>query len=101
MKLTKEDIKHIADLSRLELKDDEVETYRRHLVSILEYADKLSEVNTDGVAEMAVGSSSINVWRTDEVVISDISEREAAIKSFPRYKGALLEVPAVFDGRTE
>ncbi|MFH1253468.1 MAG: Asp-tRNA(Asn)/Glu-tRNA(Gln) amidotransferase subunit GatC [Candidatus Uhrbacteria bacterium] len=101
MQLTKDDIKHIADLSRLEIKDDEIENYRRHLVSILGYVEKLSEVNTDGVAEMAVGSSAINVWRTDEVLISDLSEREAALKAFPRHQGSLLEVPAVFESRTE
>jgi len=101
MELNIDDIKHIATLSRLELQDDELEKYRGHLVSILEYVDKLAEVDTSNVAEMATGTISNNVWRTDEAQVSDPSERDAAINSFPRKQGALLEVPAVFEGRTE
>lgn len=101
MKLFKEDIKHIAELSRLELKDDEVEIYGRQLVSILGYVEKLSEVNTEGVAELSVGSSAINVWRDDEVARCENNERESVIASFPRKRGSLLEVPAVFENRTE
>jgi aspartyl-tRNA(Asn)/glutamyl-tRNA(Gln) amidotransferase subunit C len=101
MQLTNQDIKHIAELSRLELKDNEVEIYRGQLVSILGYVEKLSEVNTEGVAELSVGSSAINVWRDDEIVACEISERESAIHSFPRKQGSLLEVPAVFENRTE
>lgn len=101
MQLAKQDIKHLADLSRLELKDEEIETYRQNLVSVLGYVKKLNEVNTEGVTEMAVGSSAVNVWRTDGVLECSVSERESVIKSFPRRQGTLLEVPAVFDERTE
>ncbi|HBR80308.1 MAG: Aspartyl/glutamyl-tRNA(Asn/Gln) amidotransferase subunit C [Candidatus Uhrbacteria bacterium GW2011_GWE2_45_35] len=101
MQLSNDDIKHIATLSRLELAEDEVEKYRGHLVSILNYIDKLAEVDTEGVPEMAVVSGSLNVWRTDEAQICDSSERDSIIDSFPRKEGILMEVPAVFEGRTE
>ena len=101
MDLSAEDIKHIAKLSRLELQDDEVEKYRSHLTSILGYVDKLAEVDTTGVPEMVVVTASNNVWRADEAQVSDPGEREAVVNSFPRKQGALLEVPAVFEGRTE
>lgn len=101
MNLTTEDIKHIAALSRLELQDEEVEKYRGHLVSILGYVDKLTEVDTSGVAEMASGAISNNVWRVDEADAADPSERDAVINSFPRKQDRLLEVPAVFEERVE
>lgn len=101
MNLTTEDTKHIAKLSRLELQDEEVEKYRGHLISILGYVDKLNKVDTSGVPEMVTGSVSNNVWRVDESQISDPGERDTVINSFPRKQGALLEVPAVFEGRTE
>jgi len=101
MNLSKEDVKHIANLSRLEIKDDELEIYREHLTSILGYIEKLAEVDTTGVPELAVGSSETNVWRTDESKLCDSVERDLVIKSFPRRQGSLLEVPAVFEGRTE
>lgn len=101
MELTKEDIKHIARLSRLELQDNEAEKYRGDLISILGYVDKLAEVDTANVSEMTAGIISHNIWRTDEARVSDPGEREALINSFPRKNGTLLEVPAVFEGRTE
>ena len=101
MQLTTNDIKHIAQLSRLEIKDEEIEKYRGHLVSILGYIDKLAEVDTSNVAEMVTGTISNNVWRIDEVCATDLSERDSVINSFPRKQGSLLEVPAVFEGRTE
>jgi len=101
MDLSQEDIKHIAKLSRLELQDEEVEKYRGHLTSILGYVDKLNKVDTSGVPEMVTGSVSNNVWRVDEPQVSDLGERDTVINSFPRKQGALLEVPAVFESRTE
>jgi len=99
MDLNLNDTKHIAALSRLELADDEVEKYHGHLVSILNYIDKLAEVKTEGVPEMAMVSGSLNVWRRDEAVVADVDEREAIVSEFPRKQGSLMEVPAVFDGR--
>jgi aspartyl-tRNA(Asn)/glutamyl-tRNA(Gln) amidotransferase subunit C len=101
MNLSKEDIKHIADLSRLKIEDEKLEMYRGHLVSILGYVEKLTEVDTNGVAEFVSVFSSVNVWRRDEAKPCDLSERDSVIKSFPRRQGALLEVPAVFEGRVE
>lgn len=101
MNLTTQDIKHIAKLSRLELQDNEAEKYRGNLVSILGYVEKMGEVNTDGVPEMTTGAVSNNVWRSDESRVSDLNERDAVVNSFPRRQGTLLEVPAVFEGRTE
>jgi aspartyl-tRNA(Asn)/glutamyl-tRNA(Gln) amidotransferase subunit C len=99
MNLNLNDIKHIAALSRLELADDEVEKYHSHLVSILNYFDKLAEVNTEGVPEMAMVSGSLNVWRHDEAVVADVDERDAIMTEFPRKQGSLMEVPAVFEER--
>jgi len=101
MNLSTEDIKHIAELSRLELQDEEVEKYRGHMISILNYIDKLAEVDTTNVPEMTATTITNNVWRIDEAKTCDLSERDSAINSFPRKQGSLLEVSAVFESRTE
>ncbi|MFA6132293.1 MAG: Asp-tRNA(Asn)/Glu-tRNA(Gln) amidotransferase subunit GatC [Patescibacteria group bacterium] len=101
MEFSTDDIKHIAKLSRLEIANDEVEAYRGYFESIIGYVDKLAEVDTTNVPEMATGAISNNVWRVDEAQAVDPDERDAAINSFPRKSGALLEVPAVFESRTE
>lgn len=101
MKLSVGDIKHTADLSRLEITEIEAEDYCGYFQSILGYVDKLAEVDTTDVPEMATGAISNNVWRADEPLAAELSERDAAINSFPRKSGAFLEVPAVFEGRVE
>jgi aspartyl-tRNA(Asn)/glutamyl-tRNA(Gln) amidotransferase subunit C len=53
MKITREDVVRVADLAHLELSEAEVESYSRHLDSILTYVEKLNELNTDGIEPMA------------------------------------------------
>jgi aspartyl-tRNA(Asn)/glutamyl-tRNA(Gln) amidotransferase subunit C len=53
MKITREDVVRVADLAYLELNEIELETYRSQVDDILEYIDKLNELNTDNVQPMA------------------------------------------------
>jgi aspartyl-tRNA(Asn)/glutamyl-tRNA(Gln) amidotransferase subunit C len=53
MKITREDVQRVADLAYLDLAENEVEAYQRHLDSILTYVEKLNELNTEGVQPMA------------------------------------------------
>jgi len=53
MKITREDVQRVAELAYLDLSESEVETYRRHLDSILTYAEKLNALDTSGVQPMA------------------------------------------------
>lgn len=101
MKLSKEEVLHIADLSRLALTEDEVEEYRDQLGSILGYVDKLQELDTSGVAEFSHGSDLTNVFRSDVPNSCAPAEHDAVVNAFPRKQGTLLEVQAVFDDRTE
>lgn len=53
MKITREDVIRVADLAYLELSESELETYRAQIDEILEYIDKLNELDTTNVAPMA------------------------------------------------
>jgi aspartyl-tRNA(Asn)/glutamyl-tRNA(Gln) amidotransferase subunit C len=53
MKITREDVLRVADLAYLDLSDSELETYRKQIDEILEYAGKLNELDTTNVAAMA------------------------------------------------
>ncbi len=55
MKITRDDVLRVAELAHLELSDAEVELYRGQLDSILEYAEKLNQLNTSAVEPMAGG----------------------------------------------
>jgi aspartyl-tRNA(Asn)/glutamyl-tRNA(Gln) amidotransferase subunit C len=53
MKITREEVLHVAELAHLELTEDEIEAFGRHLDSILTYSSKLNELDTEGIEPMA------------------------------------------------
>ena len=53
MKVTREEVLRVAELAHLELTEAEVESFGRHLDSILTYSEKLNELDTSGVEPMA------------------------------------------------
>ena len=53
MKITNEEVRHVADLANLQLSDDECARMVRDLNSILDYADLLNQLDTSGVEPMA------------------------------------------------
>jgi aspartyl-tRNA(Asn)/glutamyl-tRNA(Gln) amidotransferase subunit C len=53
MKITREDVLRVAELAYLDLSEAEIETYRKQLDDILEYAGKLNELDASSVEPMA------------------------------------------------
>jgi aspartyl-tRNA(Asn)/glutamyl-tRNA(Gln) amidotransferase subunit C len=53
VKISREDVLRVAELAYLDLSEAEIETYRKQLDDILEYAGKLSELDTHSVEPMA------------------------------------------------
>jgi len=53
MKITRDEVLHVAQLAHLELSDEEIESFGRHLDSILTYSGKLNELDTDNVEPMS------------------------------------------------
>lgn len=82
MALTKDDVRHVAKLARLQLTDEEIDTYTGQLASIFEHLDKLSEVDTEGVEETSQVNGLTNVMRADEVKPS--LDREDVLKTSER-----------------
>jgi aspartyl-tRNA(Asn)/glutamyl-tRNA(Gln) amidotransferase subunit C len=95
------DIKHIAKLARLYITEEEAEMYKNQLGSILEYIDKLQELNTDDVPELQHAIEVTNVFRQDVVEGCEPDVRTRALENFSNRKEDLLQVQAVFDERTE
>lgn len=77
--LSNEQIKHIANLARLELTNEEEKKYGEQLSAVLDYVDILSTVNTDKVLITAQTGNLLNAWREDEVISWDESEIAAAL----------------------
>lgn len=97
MSLTTQDVQHIAKLSRLHLSEEEVETYRTQLDSILTYIEKLQAVDTTGIAELQHALPISNVFREDVVSVCKPETHTLLIENFSHKEGDLLEVQAVFN----
>lgn len=67
MALTREEVLHVAQLARLSLNPEEIETFTRQLNDILAYVAKLQEVDTQGVPPLAHVIPLANAFREDEV----------------------------------
>lgn len=76
--LTKKEVEHIAFLAKLGLTEEEKEKFRKELSAILEYVNKLDEVDVSGVEPMAGGTDLTNITRNDEPLF-EIKE-EGALK---------------------
>ncbi|OGZ23935.1 MAG: asparaginyl/glutamyl-tRNA amidotransferase subunit C [Candidatus Nealsonbacteria bacterium RIFCSPLOWO2_01_FULL_41_9] len=65
--LAKEEIKHIAKLARLGLTEKEIERFQKELSKILDYVEKLKEVDVSSVEPTSHSVLLKNVTRKDEV----------------------------------
>ena len=96
MSITREEVQHIALLSRLELTEEEVDRYADQLTAILDYAAKLNELDTQGVEPLFHAVPVENVFRED--VPGKPLEVENALRNTARRKEVFFEVPKVADG---
>jgi aspartyl-tRNA(Asn)/glutamyl-tRNA(Gln) amidotransferase subunit C len=70
LKLSREEVKHIAQLARLGLSEDEVEKLREQLSNILENFEILKKADTTDVPPTSHPIALVNVFRDDEVAPS-------------------------------
>lgn len=95
MKITCEEVVHVARLAMLEISGEEVALYTEQLNAILEYADKLKSLETEGVEPTAHVLPLRNVFREDE--IRPGLPREEALANAPAEEEGLFRVPRVME----
>jgi aspartyl-tRNA(Asn)/glutamyl-tRNA(Gln) amidotransferase subunit C len=95
MSLTRDEIKKVADLARLELDESELATMTDQLNRIVDYVAQLRQVDTEGVEPLAHALDVSNVFRPDEPAPS-LSVDEA-LANAPKRSGDFYSVPAVLE----
>jgi len=93
--ISDETIEYVGILAKLELSDEEKEAAKRDMGRMLDYIDKLGELDTAGVEPMSHIFPVENVFREDVVTGTDC--REAILKNAPRQKDGMFVVPKTFD----
>lgn len=92
--ISRDDVLHLAQLSSLQLADNEVDELQQDIARILQYVEQLDELNTDGVEPTYQVTGLENVWRQDEVVIGDVTG-EQLIALAPESLQNQVKVPKV------
>lgn len=97
MKLNQIQIKHIANLAKLELTEEELERYTGQLSNVLNYIDQLKEVDTTGVEPTAQVTGLENIFREDVVKEWDADEVKMALEQMPEMEDRQVKVKRVLD----
>lgn len=74
--ITSDDVRHLAQLSSLQLSDEEINNLQADLGNILNYIDQLSSLDTSNVQPTYQVTGLENVWRDDTVVASDVTRAD-------------------------
>jgi aspartyl-tRNA(Asn)/glutamyl-tRNA(Gln) amidotransferase subunit C len=96
MKLSLTQVEHVAELAQLALSDQEMELFRVQLSSILEYAGRLQQLDTDDIPPTATVLPLENVLRTDEVRPS--LPLDGVLANAPAVEDGCFRVPLVLEG---
>lgn len=94
-RITKEQVEHVAHLARLSFNEQEIEMYTEQLAKIIDFAEQLNELDTEGVEPTTHVLDMSNVLRED--VVRESLSREDALKNAPDQQNGQVKVPAVLD----
>ena len=94
-KIDESQVRTVAKLARLDLTEVEVAEFSTELSAILEYIEKLNELDTDSVEPLAHCLPIHNVFRDDSVKSS--LEVEDVLKNAPEREGEFFKVPKILD----
>jgi len=94
-KIDEEQVRKVAKLSRLDLTNSEVAEFSGQLSSILEYVEKMNELDTEGVAPLAHCLPVSNCFRED--VVKESLGTEKTLANAPQRDGEFFKVPKILD----
>ena len=94
-KISKEEVKKVANLARLELNENEINNHAEQLEKILDYIVQLDKIDTDDVPCTTRAIEVINVFRKDENKNSDLNEE--LLELGPSREDQYFKVPRIIN----
>ena len=95
--ISKDEIKKLAELARINLSEKEETALASDLRKILDYIEKLKEVDISNVPEMTHAIEQKNVFRKDETVWDEQKNKDLLTGQFPDEERGYLKVKGVFE----
>ncbi len=93
--ITEKDVEYVAKLSRLKLKEDEMQKFTQQLNSILEYIDKLNQLDTSNIETTLQVVPLQNVRRKD--IVKPSFPIEEVLKNAPDKERGYFKVPPIIE----
>lgn len=94
-KIGEAQVRHVAKLARLDLTDEEVARFSTQLSAVLDYMEKLNELDTDSVEPLAHCLPIHNIFRED--VVTESLGTELALENAPQHFENFFKVPKILD----
>ena len=95
MKVSKEEILHIANLAQLTLEENEIEEYMLHLQDILNFANIVNNAPVEGL-DITIGANEAkNVFRKDE--IKQFEDVDSLLQNAPTQDQHMFKLPKVLN----
>ena len=94
-KITREEVKKVAQLARLELNENEINNHAVQLEKILEYIKQLEKINTNDVPCTTRAIEVFNVFRKDEN--KDFVNYDALLELAPSREDKFFKVPKIIN----
>ncbi|HEP5492479.1 TPA: Asp-tRNA(Asn)/Glu-tRNA(Gln) amidotransferase subunit GatC [Streptococcus pyogenes] len=95
MKISEEEVRHVAKLSKLSFLKSETTTFATTLSKIVDMVELLNEVDTEGVAITTTMADKKNVMRQD--IAEEGTDRALLFKNVPEKENHFIKVPAILD----
>ena len=93
MKVSKEEIMHIANLAQLNIEENEIEKYQENLEDILNFADIVNKAPVDDLNITVGANEAKNVFRKDEVKVFE--DNEALLANAVSQEQNMFKIPRV------
>ena len=93
MKITREEVIHVANLARLDVDEALIDKFAKQIGTILEYIDSLNRVDTEGVTPTSHAISLTNAFREDDV--KEDFDKDAALANAPEKEDGNFIVPKI------
>ncbi len=93
MKISKEELLHIAKLSDLEIKENEIEEYLKNLEDILNYTETIDKIDVSKLDETIGATEDYNVFRKDEV--KQFENIDKMMENAPEVDRNMFKIPKV------
>ncbi|WP_294426260.1 Asp-tRNA(Asn)/Glu-tRNA(Gln) amidotransferase subunit GatC [uncultured Streptococcus sp.] len=95
MKISEEEVRHVAELSKLSFSEAETSEFATTLSKIVDMVELLNEVGTDGVPVTTTMADRKTVMREDVAVAGD--DRDELFKNVPQSENYYIKVPAILE----